>query len=142
MPFCPKCGAAVEGSFCAQCGAPSGGSPADQAPSAGLTPNVTATLCYIPVFVPAVLFLVWGPYTKDKTVRFHALQSLFLQLGYVIAAIVAGIVLGAVSIWLLGVFSRVLNLAFVGLVVYLMVRTYQNRKVVLPVIGQFAEKHA
>ena len=142
MPFCLKCGAAMEGSFCAQCGAPAGAPPADQAPSAGLTPNVTATLCYLPVFIPAVLFLVWGPYTHDKTVRFHALQSLFLQLGYLIVAFVAGVGLGAMSIWLVGIFSRVLNLAFVGLIVYLMIRTYQNRTVVLPVIGQFAEKKA
>jgi uncharacterized membrane protein len=42
----------------------------------------------------------------------------------------------------LGILSRLLNLAFLGLVVYLMYQTYQHRRIVLPVIGPFAEKQA
>jgi uncharacterized membrane protein len=147
MAFCSQCGSPVEGKFCAKCGAPAGEAgtgPAkpDAAPAVGLTPTLTATLCYIPVFIPAVLFLVWGPHSNDKTVRFHALQSLFLQLAYLVVAVVLGMVLGAMFVGPLGILSRLLNLAFLGLVVYLMYQTYQHRRIVLPVIGPFAEKQA
>lgn len=144
MAFCSQCGSPLEGKFCAKCGAPAGEPAAgpDAVPAPGLTPNLTATLCYIPVFIPAVLFLVWGPHSNNKTVRFHALQSLFLQLAYVIVAIALGILLGAMFTGLIIFLSRLLNLAFLALVVYLMYQTYRERKTVLPVIGPLAERQA
>ena len=92
MAFCPSCGAPIEGKFCAKCGtALPGGSPAvTQPPSAsGLSPAIAATLSYIPIFIPAILFLVWAPYNRDKNVRFHAWQSLLLQIAWVVAGILS-----------------------------------------------------
>ncbi len=145
MPFCPSCGAPVEGKFCAKCGAAVGGdaesSPLPPARSQ-LAPNVAATLCYIPVFIPAIIFLVLAPYNRDKNVRFHAWQSLFLQIAWVIAALVLSIVLGMIS-WRLWEFSsRLLNLAVILVSAYLMWKTYQNQKVALPIIGDVAQKQA
>jgi len=94
------------------------------------------------VFIPAIIFLVVAPYNRDKTIRFHAWQSLFLQIAWVVVATVASIVLSMVSWGLWFALSRLLNLAVILLAVYMMWKTYQNQEVVLPVVGDLAKKQA
>jgi uncharacterized membrane protein len=101
-----------------------------------------STLCYIPVLVPSILFLVLAPYNRDRAIRFHALQSLFLQIAWLAIAIVASVVLSMISWSLSLLFSRLLNLAGILLVIFMMYKTYQGQKVVLPVIGELAGKQA
>ncbi len=152
MAFCPSCGAPAAGKFCAKCGATLGGESAGSVPpppqsapgpqSSQMTANVAGTLAYIPVLIPAIIFLAIAPYNRDKTVRFHAFQSLFLQIAWIVAAIALSIVLSMVS-WQLWYFtSRLLNLAVILLAAFLMWKTYQNEKIVLPVIGDIAQKQA
>jgi uncharacterized membrane protein len=66
----------------------------------GLEPNVAAALAYVLGLVTGVLFLVIGPYKKDKYVRFHAFQSIFFNIvgiGVWIVWMVAGILLDIVT---------------------------------------------
>jgi len=150
MAFCPNCGAASEGKYCPKCGTAVPSAPATSGlpptPGPGLNPglaaNVAAALCYIPVFIPAILFLVLAPYNRDKTIRFHAWQSLFLQIAWVLVATVASIVLSMVSWGLWFALSRILNLAVILLAVYMMWKTYEKQEVVLPVVGDLAKKQA
>ncbi len=146
MAFCPSCGAPVEGKFCAKCGtALPGDSPTATPPppsASGLSPTIAATLAYIPIFIPAILFLVWAPYSRDKNVRFHAWQSLLLQIAWVIVAIVLSVVISIISWQLWVLLSRILNLAVLLVAAFLMWKTYNNEKVVLPVIGEMAQKQA
>ena len=149
MAFCPSCGAPIEGKFCAKCGtALPGGSPAAAPPppatgsGSDLSPNVAASLSYIPILIPAILFLVWAPYSRDKTVRFHAWQSLFLQIAWVVVAIVLSVVISMISWQLWALLNRLLNLAVLVVAAFLMWKTYKNEKVVLPVIGEMAQKQA
>ena len=93
MPFCPSCGASVEGRFCAKCGAPVEGARRDAGSAAGPTPsspgtavtgmedNVAGALCYLVGFITGVLFLVLEPYSKRPFVRFHAFQSILFCAG-------------------------------------------------------------
>src|SRR5690242_11310682 len=96
MPFCATCGSSVEGRFCAKCGAPVG-APAGAAPAAGpamssgavpvgaagLTDNAASALCYVLGLVTGILFLVMAPYSQIRTVRFHAFQSIFLNVAWI-----------------------------------------------------------
>jgi len=145
MAFCPSCGAPIEGKFCAKCGrSVAGGSPAAGPPpaEAGLTPSLAATLSYIPILIPAIVFLVWAPYNRDKTVRFHAWQSLFLQIAWIVVGILLSITIPMVSWQLWFLISRVLNLTVIVFALFMMWKTYKNEKVVLPVIGEMAQKQA
>src|ERR1051325_4789314 len=106
MPFCATCGAPVEGRFCAKCGstvgpagAPMGSVPPGPGPqpigtSAPMADNVASALCYGFFFFTGILFLVMAPYNQNKTVRFHAFQSIFFSVGAILIRIALGIVMG------------------------------------------------
>lgn len=159
MAFCANCGSQVEGRFCPKCGAAvnvtvsssvSGGAAATPAaapaaPSAaGLTENVACALCYAVGFITGILFLVLAPYNQNRNIRFHAFQSIF----YSVAAIALGFVFGFVgiltggwSLFLLPVFWLI-RLGFFVLWLVLIIKAYQNQKLVLPIIGPMAEQQA
>ena len=147
MAFCASCGSPVEGRFCAKCGAMAGSAttpPASSQPvSAGITDNVAGALCYLAGFITGVLFLVLAPYNQNRAVRFHAFQSIFLNVAAILLSIVLSILIGVLSIigGFVGFFlGPVLWLGFVGLWIYLMFSTYQGKTVVIPVIGEMAQK--
>ena len=103
MPFCASCGAQVEGRFCAKCGstvgaagaapqaAPSYPPPVPPPTAAGMADNAASALCYVLGFITGILFLVLAPYNQNRTVRFHAFQSIFLNVGLFVVAIALGI---------------------------------------------------
>src|SRR5579863_8610535 len=111
MAFCANCGSEVSGRFCQKCGAPMGGPapgptpgvdpgpspvqplpPPAGAPSLGMTDNLAAALCYLVGFITGILFLVLAPYNQNRTIRFHAFQSIFLNIAWVIFWIVISMV--------------------------------------------------
>jgi len=158
MPFCGSCGAQVEGKFCAKCGAVVGaGASASTPPPAGsyaspvagaMQDNVASALCYLLGLITGIIFLVMEPYSKNRAIRFHAFQSIFLNVAVFVVEIVLGIVFrimleifGFFGL-LTGVFWPILWLAFVALWLYLMFSAYQGKTVLLPVIGPLAQKQA
>jgi uncharacterized membrane protein len=159
MAFCANCGSEVQGKFCAKCGSPIGASagapqqgpagdrytppPGAQgapyvpppAAQAGLEENVACALCYLLGVLTGILFLVLEPYNKNKTIRFHAFQSIFTWLG----AVVLWIVLAMVG---LGYLILLYQLACFVLFLFLMYKAYNRERFVLPIIGPIAEKQA
>ena len=151
MPFCQSCGASVEGKFCAKCGTPLEGAaggpgpsgdptPQPASPGSGMTDNVACALCYLLGLVTGILFLVIEPYSKNRNVRFHAFQSIFLNVAWIAISIALSVL--SVIVNSLGLLFPLLALGFFGLWLYMMWSAYQNKKVVLPVIGPIAEKQA
>jgi len=118
------------------------------APAAGMTENVASALCYLFTVITGILFLVLEPYNRNKTVRFHAFQSIF----FFVATVVCWVILIAVTtilahIPILGALVGLLLIAvlWIGVLVLwlmLMYKAYNNQKLVLPVIGPLAEKQA
>jgi uncharacterized membrane protein len=82
---------------------------------------------------------VIAPYNQNRAVRFHAFQSIFLHIAANVVFYVGSIVLGMMHLWAL---EPLIGLAFLGLWVFVFVKTWQGSKVVLPVIGQLAEQQA
>lgn len=141
----------MQGQFCGSCGQRVGASAAGgAAPSAagGLTENVAGLLCYILGFITGILFLVLEPHSRNRFVRFHAFQSIFLSVAWFGVMIVQSVVNGiAISIsWgLLGLFGllwTIVGLGFLALVIVCMVKAYQGQRFKLPIIGDLAEKQA
>lgn len=104
-----------------------------------MTDNVAGALCYLLGFITGIIFLVVQPYNAKREVRFHAFQSIFLSVVWIVLWIVIGIVLPWSAYF---VVSPLLSLAGLALWLYLMWKTYQNQKVVLPLIGEMAQKQA
>ncbi len=162
MPFCQNCGAEITGKFCGSCGAPAPGetasasngpsfrpppssfSPAPPpAASAGMTENVASALCYLLGLITGIIFLLIAPYNQNRTVRFHAFQSIFFHLAVIVISLVIvpalGVALGSL-VWL-GL-SPLITICVIGVWLYLMYTAYQNQRVVLPIIGPLAERQA
>jgi uncharacterized membrane protein len=161
MPFCASCGAQVEGRFCAKCGAtveapagpaappPVGGTypPLSPPPAvAGMADNAASALCYVLGLITGILFLVLEPYNKNRTIRFHAFQSIFMHVAviffYIALRILFTMVFGLVGFGLGLVVLMIFNLACLALWIFMIVTTYQGRTTVLPIIGPLAQQQA
>ncbi len=168
MAFCPNCGAQVTGSFCPNCGTAMGaaapGAGAGPVPGAGpnpgagpipgtgyvppstqpgvqasgLTENTASALCYLFGLVTGIIFLVLAPYNQNRTIRFHAFQSIFLHVAVIILWVILLIVTHGFGFLLAPLFG----LAVFLLWLYMLYTAYNNKKVKLPVIGDLAEKQA
>ena len=147
MPFCATCGAAVEGQFCAKCGSrvgavPSAASgPAMQA-SGTMADNIASALCYVLGLITGILFLVLPPYNKNRLIRFHAFQSIFLHVACIAGGIGIRIVLSILTLWGMFFLVSLFWLACFVLWIYIILQTYQGKTIVLPVIGPIAQQQA
>jgi uncharacterized membrane protein len=159
MPFCASCGTQVEGKFCPKCGAaivaggatppppPLPGTYAAPVASAPMAENVASTLCYVLGLITGIIFLVLEPYSKNRTVRFHAFQSIFLNVAIIVIEIAFSIVFGIMLritgfFGFFGIFFPLFWLALLVLWLYLLLSTYQGKTIVLPIIGPLAQKQA
>jgi uncharacterized membrane protein len=144
MAFCATCGSPVEGQFCAKCGGKVGAAPSAafdptvQA-SGAMADNVASALCYLLGLITGIIFLILAPYNKNPVVRFHAFQSIFMNVVCIAASIVLNMLFLMMHLW---AFTPLLSLAFFVLWIYLLVMAYQGKKIVLPVIGPIAQQQA
>ena len=155
MAFCPNCGTEAAGAFCPNCGAavsgtagsssagnPGAGSSVYAPPAAaGLTNNIVAALCYLLGIIGGVIFLLIAPYNKDPFVRFHAFQSIFFTVAWILVFMVLGI-LGVATHGVTFLLYPIVQIAFFVGWIYLIITAYQGKKVILPVIGELAQKQA
>jgi uncharacterized membrane protein len=158
MAFCAKCGAQLTAGsgFCGACGAAvsgqsvsttSGaaaapaGSPAGTA-SAGMTNNVAAALSYI--WIVGLVFLLIEPYNKIRFVRFHAFQSVFFGVAWMVLWFGIHIVFSIMPFLGLLIFPLYLLLGLGGFVYWLFIayKAYSNVEYKVPFIGDIAEKQA
>jgi uncharacterized membrane protein len=146
--FCSSCGVQMgdTAAFCPSCGKPAwtsesaapAGIPTSSGPTqagAGLQDNIAGMLAYL--LIPAIVFLVMEPYNRNKFIRFHSFQAIFLEIGWILVNAVLGL-FSFVGIFLL----PILWLAFTILWVVCLIKAYQNQMFKLPLIGDLAEKQA
>ena len=146
MAFCSNCGKPLPAgtTVCPVCASPSPGGTVATASAqvGGLTENVAGALAYVTI-IPAVLFLIIEPYNKNRFVRFHAFQSIFFHVAWIVLWIALGIFghlpfLGWASLLL----WPLIGLAGFLLWLVLVFKAYQGKTFKLPVIGDMAEKQA
>jgi uncharacterized membrane protein len=139
----------ADGSFCPSCGAPIAGAapgagaapPPPPAAGAGLAENAASALCYLLGLVTGIIFLVLEPYNRNPRIKFHAWQSILLNIAWVAFWIVLSMVTSVMTFFALFLFPLV-GLAGFFLWLFLMWKAYNNQQVEIPVISQFARQQA
>ena len=119
--------------------------------ASGLEPHIAAALCYTPFaigLIASIIFILVPPYNQNKFVRFSAFQSLFLHLAIFLLSIALSICF-AIVLAVVHVFAAILlpiwPILWVGVLIlflYMMYKSFNNQKLKLPFIGDFAEKQA
>lgn len=146
---------AVDAAFCSSCGSPVNVGSGTRQPGTtsavnlpGIAFNVAGLLCYILWPVACILFLLVGPYNKNKFVRFHAFQAAFLGLAGIVAAIALQILTSILALipllgWIVGsLIWIVYGITLLVLVILLMVKAYNGERYSVPVIGDLATQQA
>ena len=124
----------------------------------GLDGNLAAALGY-PIGIIAIICLIMEK--ENRFVKFHALQSILLHVGFIVVAIavwIIGIVLlvagaaasaasgsgaaGGIVGMLFGLIWLVVIVAYIGGLIFAAVKAYGGNYFKLPVIGNMAEKFA
>ena len=149
MAFCSTCGTQIADgtTTCAAHAGQAAAAPPAAATAGGMADNVAGMLAYITI-IPAIIFLVMEPYNKNRFVRFHSWQNVFLHLAWIAAWIVLMIasavlafipVLGHLTAFLLW-----MALCIGGVVIWvvLLMKANQGQMYKLPLIGDMAEKQA
>jgi uncharacterized membrane protein len=130
---------------------PQGGyAPQPAASAGGMTDNVAAALCYVVGFITGIIFLVLSPYNSNRVIRFHAFQSIFLNVACVVLMICMSIISTVLflvmhSFALAGLWGTLATLIYLGVLVLwivMIVFAYQGKQTVLPIIGPLAQKQA
>ena len=153
MPFCTHCGnpSGPADQFCARCGArqtfvpPSGTTGAkSNDPLAGIPRRTAAILCYVPLvgWVAAIIVLASDRFARDRDLRFHAFQGIYLFVAYLLIDWVLEPLLafpggpGRMGRFVV----RLLELAVFAAWIWMLVRTSQNQRYSLPFVGELAER--
>jgi uncharacterized membrane protein len=149
MPYCCKCGRPVQEAdiYCAACGAsqrPSAG-PAPAVQPSGLNSRSASILCYIPFvgWIAAIVVLASEKFRTDRTARFNAFQGLYLFVAWLI---VRWVIRPIPFFFLPGgrvphvSFDLFLQLAIIGVWIFMLVKVSQDQTYSLPILGELAHK--
>lgn len=98
----------------------------------GLDENVASAACYVLTWLTGIIFLLMEK--DNKTVRFHAMQSILTFLPLTIICVIIGM------IPFIGIISLLIWLVMVILWLVLIIKTFQGEKFMVPVVGEMAEK--
>ena len=111
----------------------------------GLDENIASAACYFLGWITGIIFFVMEK--DNKTVRFHAMQSIltFLPLMiiiWIISAIIGMMLFttGGFGVW--GIFSLIMLLIEIVMLLlwlFLMYKAYKGEKFLVPIVGPIAE---
>jgi uncharacterized membrane protein len=142
MPYCSQCGNQVGGrdAFCGRCGArqPIQAAP-EVDPLSRVPPRTASICCYIPGigWVASIIVLASQRFRRDRAVRFHAFQGLYLFVAWLL------------DDWVVRPWSqRMAHFPFGGLIqavllvmsIFMMVKAAHGETYQLPLFGELAQR--
>jgi len=158
MPFCSQCGNQVGAAdqFCGRCGSqqstgappppprPPGAAPFPQRgpqrdPLESIDNRTAAILCYVPGigWIMAIIVLAADRFRRDRALRFHGFQALYLFVAWMIVQQVVGPMLREGHMRPL---HGILQLLLLAASILMMVKAAHSEAYSLPVIGDLAHK--
>ena len=150
MPFCTQCGNKVgdADTFCGRCGARQASAAAPSAandPLRNVSRRTAAMLCYIPLvgWIAAIVVLASPRFQRDRDLRFHAFQGIYLFVVYLLVDWVVAPMFHLMprSGWKFGVaVGSLLHLTVFLAWVWMIVKTSQEQFFSLPIVGELAER--
>lgn len=148
MAFCVHCGSQVgdRDQFCAHCGArQQGAGVRGEGFWDSISQRNAILLCYLPWvgWIMAVAILASAPYRRDRRIRFHAFQGLYLFVAWLMVDFVFGPMFGFAG-WArpLRFVPALLHLAVLAGWIFMIVKASQEEDYHLPVLGDLAERSA
>jgi uncharacterized membrane protein len=142
MPFCSQCGNQVRGqdAYCGRCGFRQPMpfvAPAD--PMSQISPRAASICCYIPGigWIASIIVLASQKFRKDRIVRFHAFQGLYLFVAWLLDG------------WVLRPMSQfvphfpvhgIVEALLLGLSIFMIVKAAHNEAYSLPLFGELAQR--
>ncbi len=109
-----------------------------------LSDNAAGAIAYF-TFVPALIFLLIPPYNTNRYVRFHAWQSLMLNLSAILISFLLSFVLVIFLVFkadLMVVFERLVWVGWFVLWLICVVKAMNGQRFKLPILGVLAERQA
>jgi len=109
--------------------------------------NIAGAIAYL-TFIPAIVFLLVEPYSKNRFVRFHSVQCLLLGAAAILLAIalkLASVVLFIIPVLgplLVVLVSTVVALAVIVIWLVLVIKAFQGEMFKLPLLGDLAGQQA
>jgi uncharacterized membrane protein len=162
MPFCSQCGSQVGDAdrFCGICGKPQPGAgpepapppppprpqgapppfrPANRDPLEAIDSRTASILCYVPGigWIMAIIVLAAERYRRDRVLRFHGFQALYLFVAWMIEQQVLSPMLRHGNMRPL---HGMLQLLLLAASILMMVKAAHQEAYSLPVIGDLATK--
>ena len=110
----------------------------------GMSNNAAGAIAYF-TFIPAIIFLLVPPYNANPYVRFHAWQSLMLNVSVVLISILLSFVLVIFLIFdaeLLVVFKNLVWLGWFVLWLMCVLKAMNGQRFRIPVLGSVAERQS
>jgi uncharacterized membrane protein len=110
-------------------------------------PNIGGTLCYVPCcigFLFSIAVVVMEK--KSRFMRFHALQSLAAHAAVLAVALLLAVIqvlLGMIAAplaLLISIVQLLVGLAFLGLLIFLMMKAHANVEFKLPTLGDLVQQ--
>jgi uncharacterized membrane protein len=145
MPYCSQCGNQVGAAdvFCGRCGArqPVGtASPLTSDPLSGINARTASILCYVPGlgWIAAIIVLASQRFRRDRAVRFHAFQGLYLFVAWLMADWVFRPMVSFVVPHLH--LHSVVQLILLGMCIFMMVKASHDEAYALPLFGELAQR--
>lgn len=118
----------------------------------GLDINVGSMLCYLPICAISLIYsiIVIVADKDNRSVRYHAFQSLLITGVYIIAVIaisifstlIAAVTGSGLLASLFSLLTLVVVVVFLAVMIYGCVKAYQGSQFKLPIVGDMAEKWA
>jgi uncharacterized membrane protein len=108
----------------------------------GMSDNVAGMLAYVTI-IPAIVFLLVAPYNRNKFIRFHSFQCIFVTVAWIALSIALSIIATIPFLgWLTLLIWPIIGLAGLALWIILLLKANQGQMWKVPFIGDLAEKQA